>query len=111
MEVVACDVGVRREVEDLFERFEVSAVVHAAGVLDDGVVGGLTVDRLGGVWEAEAGAAWHLHHALGDRELDAFVVFSSAAGVWGLGRVVALEEPDRWGGLVDVPVEPVGGSV
>ncbi|WP_369126529.1 KR domain-containing protein, partial [Streptomyces albus] len=33
------------------------------------------------------------------------------AGVWGLGRVVALEEPDRWGGLVDVPVEPVGGSV
>ncbi|WP_033230425.1 type I polyketide synthase, partial [Streptomyces graminis] len=38
------------------------------------------------------------------------------AGVWGLGRVVALEEPDRWGGLVDVPVEPVrarlsGGGV
>ncbi|WP_248843796.1 type I polyketide synthase [Streptomyces albus] len=83
VEVVACDVGVRREVEDLFERFEVSAVVHAAGVLDDGVVGGLTVDRLAGVWEAKAGAAWHLHHALGDRELDAFVVFSSAAGVWG----------------------------
>ncbi|MGK4910007.1 SDR family NAD(P)-dependent oxidoreductase, partial [Streptomyces albus] len=83
VEVVACDVGVRREVEELLARCDVSAVVHVAGVLDDGVVGGLTVDRLAGVWEAKAGAAWHLHHALGDRELDAFVVFSSAAGVWG----------------------------
>ncbi|WP_234335680.1 KR domain-containing protein, partial [Streptomyces albus] len=81
VEVVACDVGVRREVEELLARCDVSAVVHAAGVLDDGVVGGLTVDRLAGVWEAKAGAAWHLHHALGDRELDAFIVFSSAAGV------------------------------
>ena len=25
------------------------------------------------------------------------------AQVWGLGRVAALEHPDRWGGLVDVP--------
>ncbi|HEY8978024.1 MAG TPA: SDR family NAD(P)-dependent oxidoreductase, partial [Streptomyces sp.] len=27
------------------------------------------------------------------------------AGVWGLGRVVALEHPERWGGLVDLPVD------
>ncbi|MCS0603079.1 type I polyketide synthase [Streptomyces sp. LP11] len=27
------------------------------------------------------------------------------AGVWGLGRVAALEHPDRWGGLIDLPVE------
>ncbi|MET8170802.1 SDR family NAD(P)-dependent oxidoreductase, partial [Streptomyces sp. NPDC005329] len=27
----------------------------------------------------------------------------AAAGVWGLGRVVRLEAPDRWGGLVDLP--------
>ncbi|MFJ2113976.1 type I polyketide synthase, partial [Streptomyces sp. NPDC087850] len=25
------------------------------------------------------------------------------AGVWGLGRVVALEHPGRWGGLIDLP--------
>ncbi|MCZ9341571.1 hypothetical protein NGM37_27795, partial [Streptomyces sp. TRM76130] len=25
------------------------------------------------------------------------------AAVWGLGRIVALEHPDRWGGLVDLP--------
>ncbi|MFI8091357.1 type I polyketide synthase [Streptomyces sp. NPDC086080] len=83
VDVVACDVGSRAAVEGLFARFDVSAVVHAAGVLDDGVVDGLTAGRVGGVWAAKAGAAWNLHHAVGGRELDAFVVFSSAAGVWG----------------------------
>ncbi|MEU0150252.1 type I polyketide synthase, partial [Streptomyces sp. NPDC006288] len=33
------------------------------------------------------------------------------AAVWGLGRVAALEEPDRWGGLVDVPEKPEGSGV
>nr|WP_234365959.1 type I polyketide synthase [Streptomyces albireticuli] len=28
------------------------------------------------------------------------------ARVWGLGRVAALEAPERWGGLVDLPAEP-----
>ncbi len=28
------------------------------------------------------------------------------AAVWGLGRVAALEHPERWGGLVDLPAEP-----
>ncbi|MFI2208023.1 SDR family NAD(P)-dependent oxidoreductase, partial [Streptomyces sp. NPDC020192] len=27
----------------------------------------------------------------------------AAAGLWGLGRVVRLETPERWGGLVDLP--------
>jgi acyl transferase domain-containing protein/acyl carrier protein len=31
-----------------------------------------------------------------------------AAGVWGLGRVAALELPHRWGGLVDLPAESAG---
>ncbi|MER7015756.1 type I polyketide synthase [Saccharopolyspora sp. NPDC000359] len=31
--------------------------------------------------------------------------------VWGLGRVVALEQPERWGGLVDVPEKPDGRAV
>jgi acyl transferase domain-containing protein/acyl carrier protein len=33
------------------------------------------------------------------------------AQLWGLGRVVALEQPQLWGGLVDVPVEPVTDRV
>jgi acyl transferase domain-containing protein/acyl carrier protein len=29
----------------------------------------------------------------------------AGAEVWGLGRVAALEHPDRWGGLIDLPTE------
>ncbi|MGK5677407.1 KR domain-containing protein, partial [Micromonospora sp. URMC 106] len=35
----------------------------------------------------------------------------TASSVWGLGRVVGLELPLRWGGLVDVPVVVEGGVV
>ncbi|MFF0117613.1 SDR family NAD(P)-dependent oxidoreductase, partial [Streptomyces prasinus] len=30
----------------------------------------------------------------------------AAARVWGLGRVAALEHPERWGGLIDLPADP-----
>ncbi|WP_435112229.1 type I polyketide synthase, partial [Nocardiopsis synnemataformans] len=31
--------------------------------------------------------------------------------VWGLGRVAALEYPERWGGLVDLPARPDGRAL
>ncbi|GAB3466644.1 hypothetical protein GCM10027570_56190 [Streptomonospora sediminis] len=33
------------------------------------------------------------------------------AAVWGLGAVLALDQPDTWGGLVDVPAEPSAADV
>ncbi|WP_258037343.1 MULTISPECIES: type I polyketide synthase [unclassified Streptomyces] len=30
----------------------------------------------------------------------------AAARLWGLGQVAALEHPERWGGLIDLPVDP-----
>ncbi|WP_342634871.1 MULTISPECIES: type I polyketide synthase, partial [unclassified Streptomyces] len=30
------------------------------------------------------------------------------AGIWGLGRVAALEHPERWGGLIDMPGQAAG---
>nr|AGY62755.1 EbeC [Kitasatospora aburaviensis] len=33
------------------------------------------------------------------------------AMLWGLGRVVAAELPDRWGGVLDLPERPGGGAV
>ncbi|BBB02253.1 putative modular polyketide synthase [Actinacidiphila reveromycinica] len=42
-----------------------------------------------------------------DTDLDADPAIDPVqAQLWGLGRVVALEHPDRWGGLVDLPAEP-----
>ncbi|MEU0163848.1 type I polyketide synthase, partial [Streptomyces sp. NPDC006261] len=81
--VEACDVSDRGALERLLSRHEVSAVVHAAGVLDDGVVGSLTPERLDRVLRPKADAAWHLHELTRDQNLSAFVVFSSIAAMFG----------------------------
>ncbi|BBC29262.1 Polyketide synthase [Streptomyces graminofaciens] len=85
--VVACDVGERDAVAELLAsvpaEFPLTAVIHTAGVVDDGVVTSLTSGQLDAVFGAKADAAWHLHELTRDMDLSAFVLFSSLSGVMG----------------------------
>nr|AXL05655.1 beta-ketoacyl synthase [uncultured bacterium] len=82
--VAACDVADRDQVAHLVAAIpELTGVVHLAGVLDDGVIGALTPQRLAGVFGPKVDAVAHLDELTRDRDLDAFVVFSSAAALMG----------------------------
>jgi acyl carrier protein len=83
-EVVACDVADREAVSKLVNGIPaLSGVVHAAGVLDDAMVEGLSAQRLDTVFRPKIDAAWHLHELTRDRDLSVFMLFSSIAGVVG----------------------------
>ncbi|MFF0746329.1 type I polyketide synthase [Streptomyces sp. NPDC004111] len=82
--VEACDTADRAALAGLLATVPgLRAVVHTAGAVADGVVGSLTGAQLDAVLRPKADAAWHLHELTRDRELDHFVLFSSAAGVLG----------------------------
>ncbi|WUI01419.1 SDR family NAD(P)-dependent oxidoreductase [Spirillospora sp. NBC_00431] len=85
--ITACDVADRAELKRVLDSVPAShpltAVVHAAGVLDDGVVAALTPGRLERVLRPKLDAAQHLHELTRDLDLSAFILFSSAAGTIG----------------------------
>ncbi|MDQ1014239.1 acyl transferase domain-containing protein/acyl carrier protein [Streptomyces afghaniensis] len=81
--LAARDVADRTALAGLLDAHPPTVVVHAAGILDDGLAADLTPERLSRVLAAKADAAQHLHELTAERALDAFVLFSSTAGVTG----------------------------
>ncbi|MEU6238660.1 type I polyketide synthase, partial [Kitasatospora sp. NPDC047058] len=85
--IVACDVADRAALAALLATVPagcpLGSVFHAAGIIDDGVIGTLTPDRLAAVMRPKADAGWHLHELTRGLDLEHFVLFSSAAAVFG----------------------------
>ncbi|MFG1920270.1 type I polyketide synthase, partial [Micromonospora sp. NPDC048898] len=85
VELVACDVSDGGQVAGLIAglRHPLTAVVHAAGVIDDATIGTMTDDQLHRVLATKVDAAQHLHEQTRHLDLAAFVLFSSSAGTFG----------------------------
>ncbi|MFG3158181.1 type I polyketide synthase, partial [Streptomyces sp. NPDC048219] len=87
--VTACDMADRDAVAGVLASvpadLPLSAVIHAAAHIDLAGLAGTTVAEFADVMNAKAAGAAHLDALLGDTPLDAFVLFSSVASVWGVG--------------------------
>ncbi|MEU8214117.1 type I polyketide synthase, partial [Micromonospora sp. NPDC049044] len=85
--VAACDAADYEALAALLKSIPaerpLSAVIHAAGVLDDGVLASLTSDRIERVLRPKVDAALNLDALTAGAPLAAFVLFSSVAGVLG----------------------------
>ncbi|MEV6117731.1 SDR family NAD(P)-dependent oxidoreductase [Streptomyces sp. NPDC052109] len=78
-----CDAADRADLAALFAEHghDVRAVVHAAGVVDNGVLATLDAHKVDRVLRPKVDAAWNLHELTRDKDLAAFVLLSSTAGL------------------------------
>lgn len=81
--VVSCDVSDRQGVSEVITAvdpaYPLKGVVHAAAVLDDGILLSQTPERLKTTMDSKVYGAWNLHELTKDKNLELFVLFSSVA--------------------------------
>jgi NAD(P)-dependent dehydrogenase (short-subunit alcohol dehydrogenase family)/acyl carrier protein len=85
--VAACDVTDREQLKQLLDSISdehpLSAVLHAAGTADNAMVDSLTPEKIDRVLAPKLDGAVYLHELTEHFDVDAFVLFSSMAGVFG----------------------------
>jgi acyl transferase domain-containing protein/NADPH:quinone reductase-like Zn-dependent oxidoreductase/SAM-dependent methyltransferase/acyl carrier protein/NADP-dependent 3-hydroxy acid dehydrogenase YdfG len=82
-----CDVSDGAALRDVLleipSQFTLRGVFHSAGALDDAALPQQTMSRFRSVLSPKVAGAWNLHRLTLSAPLDCFVLFSSAAGVFG----------------------------
>jgi microcystin synthetase protein McyG len=86
--VYQADVAQHGQVERLLSNITTTlpplrGVIHAAGVLDDGMLRQLSWERFARVMQPKMAGAWDLHRLTAGTELDFFVLFSSFTSILG----------------------------
>lgn len=99
--VEALDVSDRDSVNALVSRITrdhgpLRGLVHAAVLLDDGMISGLSPERLRAVLKPKIDGALHLEAATEDQPLDYFVLYSSATTVIGSPGQGAYVAANAW---------------
>ncbi|HEV7936669.1 MAG TPA: type I polyketide synthase [Solirubrobacteraceae bacterium] len=84
---VACDTADRNELSRVIDSIPperpLTAVIHAAGVIEDATIESLSVEQLERALRPKVDALGHLHELTEGMQLSDFVLFSSVAGVIG----------------------------
>jgi len=88
IQTMKVDVTIKEELDECIARISqemppLRGVIHAAGVLQDGAIVNLTPERVAQVMAPKVIGAWNVHKATELRDLDFFVLFSSAVSVLG----------------------------
>jgi acyl transferase domain-containing protein len=86
--VVTADVAQPNQVVEVLDKIQTQlpplrGIIHAAGVLDDGVLQQQSLERFGRVMAPKVAGAWNLHKLTANLPLDFFVCFSSVAALLG----------------------------
>lgn len=88
--VIKADISDANRVAEILDDIEAAlpplrGIIHAAGLLDDGILANLTWERFSRVMAPKVNGAWALHSLTSSRNvsLDYFVLFSSAASMLG----------------------------
>ncbi|KAK7976515.1 glycoside hydrolase [Apiospora arundinis] len=86
--VKACDAGDKSSVKAVLDEIRntlppIRGIVHAAMVLRDVMFEHMTFEDYNTVVRSKVAGAWNLHQALGEQQLDFFILLSSVAGIIG----------------------------